>query len=93
MGLDGLASSAYGPEAALTVLIPLGAANLGFIGWAMAPIIALLASYWQTIRACPNNGGADGGLRAERRGRHSAACGSWKPVGRPSMLKRFFSVR
>ena len=28
MGLDGLGSSAYGPEAALTVLIPLGAAGL-----------------------------------------------------------------
>ena len=62
MGLDGLGSSAYGPEAALTVLIPLGAASLGFIGWVMAPIIALLlilfASYWQTIRAYPNSGGA-----------------------------------
>ncbi|TGT17288.1 hypothetical protein EN817_32055, partial [Mesorhizobium sp. M3A.F.Ca.ET.174.01.1.1] len=32
MGLDGLGSSAYGPEAALTVLIPLGAAGLGYIG-------------------------------------------------------------
>jgi hypothetical protein len=62
MGLDGLGSSAYGPEAALTVLIPLGAASLTYIGWVMAPIVALLAilfaSYWQTIRAYPNNGGA-----------------------------------
>ncbi len=62
MGLDGLSSSAYGPEAALTILIPLGAAGLSWIGWVMAPIIALLAilaaSYWQTIRAYPNNGGA-----------------------------------
>jgi hypothetical protein len=62
MGLDGLGSSAYGPEAALTVLIPLGAASLAYIGWVMAPIVALLAilfaSYWQTIRAYPNNGGA-----------------------------------
>jgi hypothetical protein len=33
MGLDGLGSSAYGPEAALTVLIPLGAASLAYIGW------------------------------------------------------------
>src|SRR4051812_31585859 len=57
MGLDGLGSSAYGPEAALTILIPLGAAGLGYIGWVMAPIIALLAvlfvSYWQTLRAYP----------------------------------------
>jgi amino acid transporter len=62
MGLDALGSSAYGPEAALTVLIPLGAASLAWIGWIMAPIVALLlilfASYWQTIRAYPNNGGA-----------------------------------
>src|SRR5690242_17026098 len=36
MGLDGLGSSAYGPEAALAVLIPLGAAGLAYIG----PIIA-----------------------------------------------------
>lgn len=62
MGLDGLASSAYGPEAALTILIPLGGASLAYIGWVMAPIVALLAilfaSYWQTIIAYPSNGGA-----------------------------------
>jgi len=62
MGLDGLGSSAYGPEAALTVLIPLGGASLAYIGWVMAPIVALLAilfvSYWQTLKAYPNNGGA-----------------------------------
>jgi amino acid transporter len=61
MGLDGLGSSAYGPEAALTILIPLGAAGLAYIGWITAAILALLAilyaSYWQTIRAYPNNGG------------------------------------
>jgi hypothetical protein len=32
MGLDGLGSSAYGPEAALTILIPLGGASLAYIG-------------------------------------------------------------
>ena len=62
MGLDGLSSSAYGPEAALTVLMPLGAAGLVWFGWVMAPIVLLLAilaaSYWQTIRAYPSNGGA-----------------------------------
>jgi amino acid transporter len=62
MGLDGLGSSAYGPEAALTVLIPLGAAGLAHIGTVMLPILALLAilyvSYRQTIRAYPSNGGA-----------------------------------
>ncbi len=62
MGLDGLGSSAYGPEAALTILIPLGAAGSAYIEGVMAPIVALLmilfVSYWQTIRAYPNNGGA-----------------------------------
>jgi amino acid transporter len=62
MGLDGIGSSSYGPEAALTILIPLGAASISYIGWVMAPIVVLLAilfaSYWQTIRAYPNNGGA-----------------------------------
>jgi amino acid transporter len=62
MGLDGLGSCSYGPEAALTMLMPLGAAGLGYIGWVMAPILLLLlilyASYRQTLRAYPNNGGA-----------------------------------
>ena len=46
MGLDGLGSSAYGPEAALTALIPLGAAGLSLIGWVMAPILGLLGIPW-----------------------------------------------
>jgi amino acid transporter len=62
MGLDGLASSSYGPEAALTVMLPAGAAGLAAIGWVMGPILFLLAilyiSYRQTIRAYPSNGGA-----------------------------------
>ena len=62
MGLDGLGSSAYGPEAALTVLIPLGAAGIAHIGTVMLPILVLLAilyiSYRQTIRAYPSNGGS-----------------------------------
>src|SRR5579871_142405 len=62
MGLDGISSSSYGPEAALAVLIPLGAAGASYIGWVMTPIVILLgilfASYWQTIRAYPSNGGA-----------------------------------
>ena len=62
MGLDGLGSSSYGPEAALTILIPLGAAGLNWIGAIMAPIIALLIvlylSYRQTVVAYPTNGGA-----------------------------------
>jgi amino acid transporter len=62
MGLDGLGSSSYGPEAALSILAPLGAASLAYIGPIMAPIILLLAvlylSYRQTIVAYPSNGGA-----------------------------------
>jgi amino acid transporter len=62
MGLDGFASSAYGPEAALAVLAALGAASTRYIGWVMLPILALLAilfaSYYQTIRAYPTSGGA-----------------------------------
>lgn len=62
MGLDGLTSSAYGPEAALTVLLPLGAAGLGYIGPITLVILALLTilyfSYRQTIAAYPVNGGS-----------------------------------
>ncbi len=62
MGLDGLGSAAYGPEAALTVLVPLGAAGLGAVGPITGVILVLLAilflSYWQTITAYPSNGGS-----------------------------------
>jgi hypothetical protein len=42
MGLDGLGSSAYGPEAALTILIPLGAEGLRLVRPIMAAILVLL---------------------------------------------------
>ena len=62
MGLDALGSSSYGPEAAMTVLMPLGAAGTASLGTVMLPILGLLAilyvSYRQTIRAYPSNGGA-----------------------------------
>ncbi|MBV9862240.1 MAG: APC family permease, partial [Alphaproteobacteria bacterium] len=62
MGLDGLGSSAYGPEAALTILLPVGAAGLANIGPIMTAILIVLAmlyiSYWQTIEAYPSNGGS-----------------------------------
>ena len=62
MGLDGLGSSSYGPEAALTILIPLGTASLAWVGPVMVPVVVLLAilylSYRQTIAAYPTNGGA-----------------------------------
>ena len=41
LGLDALGSAAYGPEAALTLLIPLGAAGVGYIGPISTLIIAL----------------------------------------------------
>jgi amino acid transporter len=62
LGLDALGSAAYGPEAALTLLIPLGTAGLGYIGPISAIIIALLMvvffSYRQTITAYPHGGGS-----------------------------------
>jgi amino acid transporter len=62
LGLDALGSAAYGPEAALTLLIPLGAAGVGYIGPISALIIALLLvvyfSYRQTIGAYPHGGGS-----------------------------------
>ncbi|HEY6433776.1 MAG TPA: APC family permease, partial [Acetobacteraceae bacterium] len=62
MGLDGLASAAYGPEAALTILAATGAAGLAHIGpitWVILLLLAILCcSYWQTIQAYPNNGGS-----------------------------------
>ena len=62
MGLDGLGSAAYGPEAALTMLLPLGALGLNYLGPITLVIIALLAmlyfSYRQTIAAYPVNGGS-----------------------------------
>src|SRR6202045_308522 len=62
LGLDALGSAAYGPEAALTLLIPLGAAGLGYIGPISGIIVALLLvvyfSYRQTIAAYPAGGGS-----------------------------------
>jgi amino acid transporter len=62
VGLDTLASAAYGPEAALTVLLILGNAASGYIIAVTAAIILLLfavaSSYRQTIPAYPQGGGA-----------------------------------
>ena len=62
LGLDALGSAAYGPEAALTLLIPLGAAGLSYIGPISTLIIVILAivyfSYRQTITAYPQGGGS-----------------------------------
>jgi len=61
-GLDALSSAAYGPEAALTLLIPLGMAGIAHIVPISFAIIALLTivffSYCQTIDAYPHGGGS-----------------------------------
>jgi amino acid transporter len=61
-GLDALGSAAYGPEAALTILIPLGVAGLTLAIPLTASIIFLLVivflSYRQTIAAYPQGGGS-----------------------------------
>ena len=61
-GLDALSSAAYGPEAALTLLIPLGALSLQYVVPITFSIIVLLIivyiSYRQTIAAYPGGGGS-----------------------------------
>ena len=61
-GLDALSSAAYGPEAALTLLIPLATAGTAYMLPISASIIVLLAivyfSYRQTIQAYPGGGGS-----------------------------------
>jgi amino acid transporter len=61
-GLDALSSAAYGPEAALTLLIPLGALGVHYVVPISLGIIALLVivfiSYLQTIAAYPGGGGS-----------------------------------
>jgi amino acid transporter len=61
-GLDALSSAAYGPEAALTLLIPLGMAGIHYLMPITVAILLLLTilyfSYRQTIAAYPNGGGS-----------------------------------
>jgi amino acid transporter len=61
-GLDALSSAAYGPEAALSLLIPLGLLGVRYIVPISAAIIMLLVivyfSYRQTIAAYPSGGGS-----------------------------------
>ena len=61
-GLDALSSAAYGPEAALTILLPLGLVGVRYIVPLTFAVIALLTivyfSYRQTIAAYPNGGGS-----------------------------------
>src|ERR1700761_2248996 len=61
-GLDALSSAAYGPEAALTLLIPLGLLGVHYILPVITAIVVLLIivyfSYLQTIEAYPQGGGS-----------------------------------
>jgi amino acid transporter len=61
-GLDALSSAAYGPEAALSLLIPLGLLGVRYIVPVSLAIITLLIivffSYMQTIPAYPMGGGS-----------------------------------
>src|ERR1700758_1454412 len=61
-GLDGLTSAEDGPEAAMTLLMPLGGGGVEY-GWRIiAAILVLLTivyfSYRQTIAAYPSGGGS-----------------------------------
>lgn len=62
LGLDALGSASYGPEAALAILIPVGAAGLFYVREVIGAILLLLAilffSYRQTIAAYPSGGGS-----------------------------------
>ena len=61
-GLDALSSAAYGPEAALALLIALGVAGISYIVPITICIVILLTivylSYRQTIEAYPQGGGS-----------------------------------
>ena len=61
-GLDALTSAAYGPEAAMALLIPLGIFGATYILPIITSILILLVivffSYRQTIAAYPNGGGS-----------------------------------
>jgi amino acid transporter len=62
LGLDALSSAAYGPEAALTLLLPLGAAGLAWVapisGLIVGLVLIVFFSYRQTITAYPGGGGS-----------------------------------
>jgi amino acid transporter len=62
LGLDALSSAAYGPEAALALLIPLGLEGVGYINpitWCIVVLLFVVYfSYRQTIAAYPGGGGS-----------------------------------
>jgi amino acid transporter len=62
LGLDALGSAAYGPEAAMAIMIPLGTMALAEIGPITIAILVILGilylSYTQILKAYQNGGGA-----------------------------------
>src|ERR1700760_4375062 len=79
-GLDALTSAAYGPEAALSLLIPLGIIGTQYLVPIITAILILLVivyfSYRQTIAAYPGGGGSftvASGNRGEKAGLLAAA--------------------
>ena len=53
LGLDALSSAAYGPEAALTLLLPLGALGLHYVGPISALIVGILLIVYFSYRQTP----------------------------------------
>src|SRR5262245_64413024 len=51
LGLDALSSAAYGPEAAMTLLLPLGAAGLPYVVPITTVIVAILLVVYIAKRA------------------------------------------
>ena len=96
MGLDALSSAAYGPEAALTILLPLGVAGLAQVVPITVAVLVLLfilfVSYWQTIEAYPSSGGSytvsSENLGARRVARRHRADGRLHPERRGRHLGR-----
>jgi hypothetical protein len=78
-GLDALSWAAYGPEAALTILMPLGMAGSRYIlpiTIAVSSILAIVYfSYRQTISAHPNGAGTYS-VAKENLGRHFGLLGA-----------------
>jgi amino acid transporter len=62
LGLDALSSAAYGPEAALTILLPLGMVGVHLIAPILGAVVVVMTivclSYRQTIVAYPGGGGS-----------------------------------
>jgi hypothetical protein len=82
-GLDALTSAAYGPEAALALLIPLGMQGTQYLLPIVISILILLVivffSYRQTIAAYPSGGGsytvASENIRSRAHDRLHSDCG------------------